>query len=86
MLKKWRRFRRRNFDGKYTDEQGNEVHLLDDERISDVWKIMHSFVKQAITFIHEKREIVDGQATVEYFSEINLQENIEAWKIKKLMN
>lgn len=72
-------------EGKYTDESGNEVEIFDDDKIDDVWKIMHSFVKQSIVYIHEQRQIVDGVPTKEYYSDINLSNHINVWNIKKLM-
>ena len=72
-------------EGKYTDSNGNTVELFDEDKIQDVWKIMHSFVKQSIVYIYEQRQIVDGVPTKEYYSDINLSEHIEKWNIRKLM-
>lgn len=71
-------------EGKYKDKNGNDVELFDDDKVQDVWKIMHSFVKQSVVYIHEQRQVVDGVPTKEYYSDINLTENIQTWNIKKL--
>lgn len=68
----------------YTDDKGREVCIFDDERIDDTWKIMHSFVKQSITYIHTKREMKDGVYTADYFSNVNIKENAEKWKVKNI--
>jgi len=73
-------------EGEYKDENGNFVKLFDDDRIDDVWKIMHSFVKQSIMYIYDKRKIVDNVPTVEYYSDINLMEHATKWNIKKIMD
>ena len=67
------------------NEGGSEVKIFDDERVEDVWKIMHSFVKQSISYIHERRTMVDGQYTKDYFSNVNVKENAEKWKVKNLV-
>jgi len=69
---------------KYKDEDGNEVEIFDDEKIQDTWKIMHGFVKQSIHHIHNEREMVDGQYTKDYFSNVNVKENAEKWKVKSV--
>jgi hypothetical protein len=70
---------------KYEDENGNMVSILDDDRISDTWRIMHSFVKQSVSYIHEKRCVVDGEYTKDFFSEINIKECAKEWNLKKYM-
>lgn len=66
-------------------EDGNTIEIFDAERAEDVWKIMHSFVKQSISYIHTRREMVDGQYTKDYFSNVNVKENAEKWKVKNLV-
>jgi len=66
----------------YQDINGNQVEIFDDEKIEDTWKIMHGFVKQSILYVHNQREIVDGQYTKEYFPNVNVKENGEKWKVK----
>ena len=61
------------------------VQIFADERVSDTWKIMHSFVKQSILYIHTYREMVDGEYTKEFFSKINIKENAEKWKVKNIL-
>ena len=69
----------------YKDENGEMVSLLDDERIADTWRIMHSFVKQSIAYIYEKRCVVDGEFTKDFFSEINVKTCAKDWNIRKYM-
>ena len=71
--------------GSYKDENGETVMIFDDERVSDTWKIMHSFVKQSIFYIHTRRKMVEGGYTVSYFSNINVKENAEKWKVRKII-
>jgi len=71
--------------GSYKDENGETIMIFDDERITDTWKIMHSFVKQSLFFIHTKRKMVGGNYTVSYFSNINVKENAEKWKVRKII-
>ena len=47
----------------YVDHDGNTVEIFDDDRIADTWKIMYSFVKQSILYIHANRKMVDGTYT-----------------------
>jgi hypothetical protein len=68
----------------YEDSEGKTVNIFDDERVDDTWKIMHSFVKQSILFIHSNRTMVDGEYTKDYFSNINIKENAEKWKVKNI--
>ena len=69
----------------YKDENGEMVSLLDDDRIADTWRIMHSFVKQSISYIYEKRCIVDGQFTKDFFSDINIKTCATDWNLRKYM-
>jgi hypothetical protein len=66
------------------DYEGEEVEIFDQERQSDVWKIMHSFVKISITYIHESRNKVDGKYTVEFFPEIKVKSSAEKWGVRGL--
>jgi len=67
---------------KYTDSEGNTVEVFDDEKIEDTWKIMHGFVKQSLLYVHNQREMVDGEYTKDYFPNVNVKENGEKWKVK----
>lgn len=69
----------------YRDETGNMVSLLDDERVADTWRIMHSFVKQSIAYIYDQRCMVDGQFTKDCFSEVNIKECATEWNLKRYM-
>jgi hypothetical protein len=71
--------------GSYKDENDENVMIFDDERITDTWKIMHSFVKQSLLYIHTKRKMVGGNYTVSYFSNVNVKENAEKWKVRKII-
>ena len=61
---------------------GEEIEIFDEERRSDVWKIMHSFVKIGLCYIHESRKQVDGKYTVEFFPEIKVRANADKWGVK----
>ena len=68
----------------YRNENGEEIQIFDDERVTDTWKIMHSFVKQSILYVHTNRNMIDGEYTKDYFSNINVKENAEKWKVKNI--
>ena len=70
---------------KYKDSDGNDVEIFDDEKIEDTWKIMHGFVKQSILYIHSQRQMIDGEYTKDYFSNVNIKENAEKWKVKAVL-
>lgn len=69
---------------KYVDSDGKEIEIFDDDKVEDTWKIMHGFVKQSIMYIHNNRNMVDGEYTKEYFSNVNIKENAEKWKVKTI--
>ena len=69
---------------KYVDSDGKEIEIFDDDKVEDTWKIMHGFVKQSIMYIHNNRSMVDGEYTKEYFSNVNIKENAEKWKVKTI--
>jgi hypothetical protein len=66
------------------DYEGEEIDIFDDERKGDVWKIMHSFVKISLAYIHESRNKVDGKYTVEFFPEIKVKSSAEKWGVRGL--
>ena len=70
----------------YIDSEGNTVQIFDDDRIADTWKIMHSFVKQSILYIHTNRRMVDGNYTSDYFSNVNVKENAQKWRVKNVLS
>lgn len=70
----------------YIDTNGVTVKIFDDDRVADTWKIMHSFVKQSILYIHTNRKMVDGSYTNDYFSNVNVKENAEKWRVKNVLS
>lgn len=64
--------------------EGEEIEIFDEERKGDVWKIMHSFVKISIAYIHDSRKQVDGKYTVEFFPEIKVKTSAEKWGVRGL--
>ena len=69
----------------YCDDSGNMVSLLDDERVTDTWRIMHSFVKQSIAYIFEQRCVVDGEFTKDFFPQVNVREQALEWNMRKFI-
>lgn len=69
----------------YRDEDGNMVSLLDDERVADTWRIMHSFVKQSIAHIFDQRCLVGGEFTKDYFPQVNVREQAKEWNMRKFV-
>ena len=63
---------------------GVEHYILDEERQEDIWKILHSFVRISLIYIHERREYVNGGYTVEFFPEISVKKNAEMWNVKSI--
>lgn len=70
-------------EGEYTSN-GETVSILDDERKDDIWKILHSFVKICVIYVHQERKFQNGKYQVEFFPEIKVKENVEKWKIKSI--
>jgi hypothetical protein len=70
-------------EGEY-EENGQTVSILDDERKADIWKILHSFVRISIVYIHQNRKYRDGKYNVEFFPEIKVKSNIEKWNIRSI--
>ena len=66
------------------DYEGEEIDIFDDERKEDVWKIMHSFVKISLAYIHESRKPVGDKYTVEFFPEIKVKSSAEKWGVRGL--
>jgi len=63
---------------------GEKVDIFDEEKQDDVWKIIHSFVKISIIYIHEKREFRNGKYNNEFYPEIKVKENVSKWGIKSI--
>ncbi len=61
------------------------VSLLDDERVADTWRIMHSFVKQSIAHIFDQRCLVGGEFTKDYFPQVNVREQAKEWNMRKFV-
>jgi hypothetical protein len=70
-------------EGEY-EMDGEKVSILDDERKEDIWKILHSFVKISVVYIHQGRKFQDGKYHVEFFPEIKVKENVSKWNIKSI--
>ena len=70
-------------EGEY-EVDGEKVSILDDERKSDIWKILHSFVRISIVYIHHERKYQDGKYQVEFFPDIKVKSNIEKWNIRSI--
>ena len=61
--------------------EGETVEVLDEDRREDIWKIMQSFVKISIKYIHETRKKTDGKYTVEFFPEISVKTVSNTWGV-----
>ncbi len=70
-------------EGEY-EVDGEKVPILDDERKEDIWKILHSFVRISVVYIHNERKYQDGKYQVEFFPEIKVKSNIEKWNIRSI--
>lgn len=72
----------------YTFE-GEEFYILDSERKEDIWKIMHSFVRISLCYIHQTRKMVDGKYTVPFFNEgedeIKVHDLAVEWNVKSII-
>ena len=65
-------------------EDGEEIEIFDAERREDIWKIMKSFVRMSILYVHDGRCQVDGKYTKECFPSIKIKENAKKWQIKSI--
>ena len=70
-------------EGEYVVD-GEKVRILDDERREDIWKILHSFVRISVVYIHQSRKHDGKGYTVKFFPEIKVRENVERWEIKSI--
>ncbi len=70
-------------EGEYVVD-GETVKILDDERRDDIWKILHSFIRISIVYIHQSRRHDGKSYTVEFFPQIKVRENVEKWGIKSI--
>jgi len=70
-------------EGEY-EENGEKISILDEERKGDIWKILHSFVRISIVYVHQGRKYKDGKYNVEFFPEIKVKGNVEKWNIKSI--
>ena len=70
-------------EGSY-DYEGESIDIFDETRKDDIWKIMHSFVKISLCYIHETRKQVEGKYTVEFFPEIQIKQASEDWNVKSI--
>jgi hypothetical protein len=72
-------------EGSYVFEDEN-IDVFDDERKEDVWRVMHSFVKISISYIHETRKMVkDDERTsyrIPFMDEIHVVDMATEWKVK----
>lgn len=70
-------------EGEY-EVDGEKLEILDDERKADIWKILHSFVRISIVYIHQERKYQDGKYNANFFPDISVRENIDKWEIKSI--
>jgi len=67
------------------NDGGEEVEVFDKIRRKNVWKIMQSFVKISLVFIHENRKPdEEGRYTVEFFPDIPVKETAKSWGVKSI--
>ena len=70
-------------EGSY-EYEGDTIDIFDDTRKEDIWKIMHSFVKISLCYIHETRKPMEGKYTVEFFPEIQIKQAAEEWNVRSI--
>lgn len=69
--------------GSYTYE-GDNYTILDSDRKEDIWRIMHSFVKISLCYIHNGRKWVGDKYTVPFFDTIKVKELASEWGVKSI--
>jgi len=69
--------------GSYTYE-GDTYTILDNDRKEDIWRIMHSFVKISLCYIHNGRKWVGDKYTVPFFDTIKVKELASEWGVKSI--
>lgn len=67
--------------GEY-EYEGEKYKIFNEEVEELIWKVMESFVKISICYIHETRRVIDGKATVDCFMDIELDDLCEQWGLK----
>jgi len=70
--------------GSYNYE-GEEYRIFDDDRKEDIWRIMHSFVKISLCYIHNGRKWVGDKYTVPFFDTIKVKELASEWGVKNIL-
>ena len=70
-------------EGEY-EEKGEKISILDDERKGDIWKILHSFVRISIVYIHKERKYQNGKYNAEFFPEIKIKSNVDKWNVRSI--
>lgn len=63
---------------------GEEIYVFDDERREDIWKIMHSFVRISLCYIHKVRKEIDGHYTVPFHNELHVKDLAKEWGVKSI--
>ena len=69
--------------GSYTYE-GDQYDILDSDRKEDIWRIMHSFVKISLCYIHNGRKWVGDKYTVPFYDTIKVKELAGEWGVKSI--
>ena len=70
---------------------GEEIFIMDDERKEYVWKIMHSFVRHSLLYIHKTRKPIEGGKgyAIPFFNEgedeIHVKELAKEWNVKSIL-
>lgn len=68
------------------DYEGEEIFIMDDERKEYIWKIVHSFVRQSLIYIHQTRRYVEGKGyTIPFLEEILVKDLAKEWNIKSII-
>ena len=70
-------------EGEYVLD-GETFKILDDERREDIWKILHSFVRISVVYVHQSRRHDGKSYTVESFPDVKVRENVGKWGIKSI--
>ena len=70
------------------DYEGEEIFVFDDERRDDIWKIMHSFVRISLCYVHKVRKEIDGKYSVPFFNEgedeLHVKDLAKEWGVKSI--
>ena len=68
--------------------EGEEIFVFDEERRDDIWKIMHSFVRISLCYVHFVRKWDGEKYLLPFFNEgedeLHVRKLAKEWGVKSI--